>query len=379
MRRDVRVLIVEDDHLAREMLKARLEVMEGYTPVGEAMDGVKAVELTRTLKPDVVLMDIQIPALDGLEAARYIFEKYPTPVVVLSAFETPDLIRQASEAGVGAYLIKPINANEMERAIAIAMARFDDMMNLRRLNRDLSARNEDLDAFAHAVAHDLQNPLALLIGFSEALRKYYDTLSEEDLETCLFNIENSSRKMSDIVDQLLLLAEARNMKVEMKLLSTADIVQRAQERLTDLIEERQAEITLPESWPDAFGHSQWVEEVWYNCLICGIRYSISNPPHLELGGAVLPEGEAQFWVREDCSKQEPEDEDDDLFALLQVPVDTKQSNRQKLRVSLVKRIVEKLGGKADMESTAEHGNAITFTLPGPDQAEKSSQKANDNQ
>ncbi len=377
MRRDVRVLIVEDDHLAREMLKARLEVMEGYTPVGEAMDGVKAVELTRTLKPDVVLMDIQIPALNGLEAARYIFEKYPTPVVVLSAFETPDLIRQASKAGVGAYLIKPINANEIERAIAIAMARFGDMIKLHRLNQDLSARNEDLDAFAHAVAHDLQNPLALLIGFSEALRKYYDTLSEEDLETCLYNIENSSRKMSDIIDQLLLLAETRNMEVEMKPLNTNEIVQQAQERLTDLIKERQAEITMPKSWPDALGHSQWLEEVWYNCLMSAICYSVNNPPHLELGGAVLPEGEVQFWVREDSSQQKPQDEEDDLFALLQAPVDTKKSKRQKLRVSLVKRIVEKLGGKAEMENTAEHGNIITFTLPGPEeQAGKTNQTVN---
>jgi AmiR/NasT family two-component response regulator len=138
---DVHVLIAEDDYLNCEMIKGLLEEIR-YTVVGEAVDGLEAVEMTQSLQPDVVLMDIKMPDVDGLEATRLIFEHCPTPVVVLTAYETPELVEEASAVGVGAYLVKPPNAREMERAITIAIARFDDLMELRRLNAELQAGNE---------------------------------------------------------------------------------------------------------------------------------------------------------------------------------------------------------------------------------------------
>jgi AmiR/NasT family two-component response regulator len=138
---DVRVLIAEDDYLNCEMIRGLLEEI-WYTVVGEAADGLEAVEMTQSLQPDVVLMDIKMPDIDGLEATRLIFERCPTPVVVLTAYETPELVEEASAVGVGAYLVKPPNAREMERAITIAIARFDDLMELRRLNAELQAGNE---------------------------------------------------------------------------------------------------------------------------------------------------------------------------------------------------------------------------------------------
>ena len=138
---DVRVLIAEDDYLNCEMIRGLLEEI-WYTVVGEAADGLETVEMTQSLQPDVVLMDIKMPDMDGLEATRLIFERCPTPVVVLTAYETMELVEEASAVGVGAYLVKPPNAREMERAITIAIARFDDLMELRRLNAELQAGNE---------------------------------------------------------------------------------------------------------------------------------------------------------------------------------------------------------------------------------------------
>jgi AmiR/NasT family two-component response regulator len=138
---DVRVLIAEDDYLNCEMIRGLLEEI-WYTVVGEAADGLETVEMTQSLQPDVVLMDIKMPDMDGLEATRLIFERCPTPVVVLTAYETPELVEEASAVGVGAYLVKPPNAREMERAITIAIARFDDLMELRRLNAELQTGNE---------------------------------------------------------------------------------------------------------------------------------------------------------------------------------------------------------------------------------------------
>jgi response regulator NasT len=100
----------------------------GYAVVGEAAHGLEAVEMPQSLRPDVVLMDIKMPVMDGIGATRLIYERCPTtPVVVLTAYETPELVERASAAGAGAYLVKPTEVREMERAITIAIARFGDI------------------------------------------------------------------------------------------------------------------------------------------------------------------------------------------------------------------------------------------------------------
>jgi AmiR/NasT family two-component response regulator len=136
LHKDIRVVVVEDDSLVSEMIQGLLERM-WYIVAGRAVNGLQAIEMTQSTRPDVVLMDIKLPDMDGIEAARRIYESCPTPVVVLTAYDTPELVEQASAAGVGAYLLKPPDAHEMDRAIAIAMARFDDLMELRRLNAEL--------------------------------------------------------------------------------------------------------------------------------------------------------------------------------------------------------------------------------------------------
>jgi AmiR/NasT family two-component response regulator len=141
--RAVQVLIVEDDALVSEVIHALLEQV-GYAVIGEAPDGKQAVEMTRSLQPDVVLMDINMPAMDGIQAAQQIQDTCPTPIVVLTAHETPELVARASEAGVGAYLVKPSSPRDMERAVTIARARFRDLMELRRLNAELRVHNKEL-------------------------------------------------------------------------------------------------------------------------------------------------------------------------------------------------------------------------------------------
>lgn len=131
------ILIAEDESLVAEMIQGMLEE-RGHTVIGVAVDGNQAVSMATALQPDAVLMDIHMPGCDGLEAARRIAETCPTPVVVLTAFETPEMVDRASEAGVGAYLTKPPNARELERALTIAKARFHDLMELRRINHQLT-------------------------------------------------------------------------------------------------------------------------------------------------------------------------------------------------------------------------------------------------
>jgi response regulator NasT len=121
---DIRVLVVEDDYLVSEMAKCLLQ-KNGYVVAGEASDGFEAVKLTERLRPDVILMDIKMPRLDGLEAARRICVSCPTPIVILTAYDTTaELVEEATEAGASAFLTKPPGARDLEQAIATALADF---------------------------------------------------------------------------------------------------------------------------------------------------------------------------------------------------------------------------------------------------------------
>ncbi len=131
-----RILIAEDDALVASVIEDELEKV-GSTVIGKASDGLRAIELTKNLHPDVVLMDIEMPEMNGIEASQEIQKVCPTPIVVLTVYNTTDLTIQAAAAGVGAYLTKPPRANELSRAITIARARFNDMRELVRLNREL--------------------------------------------------------------------------------------------------------------------------------------------------------------------------------------------------------------------------------------------------
>ncbi len=133
-----RVLIAEDDVLVGDVIQSELERM-GHRVVGRAVDGRQAVDLTKCLRPDIVLMDIAMPEWDGLEAARQIQEQCPRPVVLLTAHDETDFVRRAGALGVEAYLVKPPNGPELARTMAIAEARFADLMELRRLNAELQA------------------------------------------------------------------------------------------------------------------------------------------------------------------------------------------------------------------------------------------------
>ncbi len=131
-----KILIAEDDALVGTVIEYELEKI-GAQVIGKARDGMKAVELTKSLRPDVVLMDIEMPEMNGLDAACEIQKTCPTPVVVLTVDSSRKAALQAANAGVGAYVIKPPKAQELERAITIARARFSDLMELQRLNAEL--------------------------------------------------------------------------------------------------------------------------------------------------------------------------------------------------------------------------------------------------
>ncbi len=126
-----RVLLVDDEALIRMGMRVILQDL-GYEVVGEAADGQQAVEKVAALDPDVVIMDIKMPVMDGLEATRRIMAAHPVPIIVLTAYNQQGLVEEAADAGVLAYLMKPIRETDVAPAIEVARARFADLQWLRR-------------------------------------------------------------------------------------------------------------------------------------------------------------------------------------------------------------------------------------------------------
>jgi AmiR/NasT family two-component response regulator len=123
------VVIAEDEALIRLDLKEMLEE-EGYLVAGEVGDGASAVDLAQRLRPDLVIMDVKMPGLDGISAAEQISAERLAPVVILTAFSQRDLVKRASDAGAMAYLIKPFTRADLVPAIEIAVSRFQEITAL---------------------------------------------------------------------------------------------------------------------------------------------------------------------------------------------------------------------------------------------------------
>ena len=134
-----RVLVAEDEALIRLDL-VELLTEEGMVVVGQAANGEEAVEMAREFRPDVVVMDVKMPKLDGISAAEIIAKERIAPVVILTAFSQRELVERASEAGAMAYVVKPFDASDVVPAIEIAAARFAQIMAVEAEVSDLQER-----------------------------------------------------------------------------------------------------------------------------------------------------------------------------------------------------------------------------------------------
>jgi response regulator NasT len=144
-----RVVIAEDEALIRMDL-AEMLAEEGYDVVGQAGDGEQAVSLAEELTPDLVILDVKMPRLDGIAAAERIAGKRIAPVVILTAFSQRDLVERARDAGAMAYLVKPFSRNDLVPAIEMAVSRFTELTALEAEVADLADRLETRKAVDRA-------------------------------------------------------------------------------------------------------------------------------------------------------------------------------------------------------------------------------------
>ena len=240
---------------------------------------------------------------------------------------------------------------------------FDELqrsqVQLRERAAALEARNRELKQYDQMVAHDLKDPLTILIMTADLINDVPDLTSQE-LRECTRQIKAIAYEMNNIIKSLLLFSEVSRAEAPRGAVQMAQVVANVQARLSYLIRERQAQVILPEVWPEAVGYEPWLEEVWANYLSNALKYG-GRPPRVELGATARPDGMLHFWTRDNGPGIPPETRKHlfrphDQINLL--------SNRgHGLGLSIVLHIVEKLGGEVGVESEEGQGSLFFFTLP----------------
>lgn len=182
-----RILIAEDNDLVSLTLEEQLKGL-GYEVVGIARSGTEAINLARRLSPDLIIMDIRMPEMEGTEAAARIRDQQAVPIIMLTAYADKDTIRKAEAAGALAYLVKPVNENELPPAINIALARFKEMQSLRSENLELQEALE-----ARKVIERAKGILMQRLGLNE--REAYERLRQR--------ARDKRAKMKDIAQAII--------------------------------------------------------------------------------------------------------------------------------------------------------------------------------
>ena len=183
----MRLLIAEDETIIRLDLRELLE-RAGFEVCAEAHDGLEAVELARTELPDLAILDVKMPRLDGIEAAKRILDERPIPIVILTAYGQQELVARAVEAGVYGYLVKPFRETDLLPAIETARARHAELMALR----------EEADSLAEALA------ARKLVERAKGLLMKKEKLSEQDAYARLRKASQLSGKPIRVVAEALI-------------------------------------------------------------------------------------------------------------------------------------------------------------------------------
>lgn len=237
---------------------------------------------------------------------------------------------------------------------------------------ELQSTNEQLDAFAHTVAHDLKDPLNTLTGYAQLLEAYWNKLPQEDIEVYLASIRQTGTQMTRIIDALLLLSRTYRLEdVALEAVDMEVVVAEAVHRVSAAVNTQDIQLVMPERWPWVMGYAPWIVEVWANYLSNAIKYG-GERRRVALGFEDAPgsdgddrgeaaSGQIRFWVHDDgpglTSAQQAH-----LFRPF-VRFHPSRGDGTGLGLTIVQRIIEKLGGHVGVKSEPGHGSTFWFTLP----------------
>lgn len=350
-------ILVIDDKPDNLRLLMRVLTEAGYTTL-IAKNGESGLEKAALAKPELILLDIMMPGDDGFTICRKLKDHPETqriPVIFMSALADIESKLKGFAAGAEDYIAKPFQQEEV-------LARVRTHLRLFRLQRDLTRRNHELDAFTRMVAHDLKNPLSSILFFSEELQHFApgQTWTEEQQQE-IRQIHVAADKMHGLIHALLTYARIGKDAMHPGPLDSAAVVRQIWNiRLRGLRDERGGRLELPAEWPVVEGHLSWVEEIWANLLSNALKYG-GEDPLIQVAIVHEPLDQVRFMVRDHGLGLTPEMMDR-LFQPF-TRFHKEHAEGHGLGLSIVQELVTRSGGVLEVESTPGEGSEFRFTLP----------------
>ena len=409
------ILCVDDEEIVLDSLKEQLRrYLPGDYRIETAENGSEALEVLAELEDEnvevpIIISDQIMPGIKGDDLLATVHQLYPSALkIFLTGQAGLDAVGNAvNKANLYRYIAKPWDETDLHMTIREGLRRYFqekqiqkqnvllqqlyeqaqvDIKNLRAAEKELiqahdlledrvEARTQqlqeanlslqetigDLNSFAHTVAHDLKSPLSALIGYTDMLLEYGDTMDKAQSDLMLSRIYQTAKKMVTIVHEILLLASVRRESVQLHLVDMSSIAQQAQDRLAHMVTEYGAEIHIDEMPLMAAGYAPWVEEIWVNYISNALKYG-GTPPRIRVAGRYIDGAdEVEFWVQ-DNGRGLTNEEVEKIFSEFQrLHRDRAEGNG--LGLSIVQRILKKLGGRVMVASEINKGSRFGFALP----------------
>jgi signal transduction histidine kinase len=253
----------------------------------------------------------------------------------------------------------PITAWIADRQLRMRALIASQRDRLSELNLELNARNDDLDAFARAVAHDLKNPLASIIGMADLLRADPHVAAAPEARDSIQYIQESGDHALEIINGLLLLHGIRHETRDMTPIDSETAVDTALETLAGAISDSGATVTRAEALPPVRAQSSWLVAVWVNLISNAIKYG-GTPPAVDIGFQAVEGGRVRFSVRDNGAGIAPSDRTR-IFGEFERAASSGVEGHG-LGLAIVKRVVDRLGGEIGVDDAPDGGTVFWFVV-----------------
>ncbi|WP_221029344.1 sensor histidine kinase [Actomonas aquatica] len=342
------ILLIDDETTVLRSTAAILE-RHGYVVI-TATSGEDGFARLETLKPDLIITDLAMPGMSGfdvIERLRAHDELKLVPVIVVTARAERENMRHGMDLGADDFITKPFTNEELLHSIHARLER--------------KALLDELDAFAHTVAHDLRSPLGMITGRIELAQMMMQKQDYEKVAHNLTSLQDSAKRLVNIVDEMLLLAGLRRESITTEAIDSAELVNEALLRVEHVLRPANATVSLPDRWPAVVGFAPWLVHVWTNLLSNAAKYG-GPDPRIEIKAAALPNGtHARFAVHDHGPGMDAAAQATAFSAFTDVAM--RHAKGHGLGLSIVRRIIAKHHGQVGVESAPGKGAEFWFELP----------------
>ena len=367
--RAARILVVDDEEVNVILLEETLRA-DAYSQVASTRDSREVVELARTFRPDLILLDLRMPHLDGFQVMEHLREAYPDhsiPVLVLTAVQDRDTRLRALSSGATDFLSKPLDLMETTLRIRNLLTVrllyrqvIERTKELEASNRKLAASNADLEQFAYVASHDLQDPLRSITRYVQLIQRRYESQLDEHGADYISRVVAGAKRMQNLIASLLAYSRVTTQGDEPGFVDANEVLAVSLNDLAAAIDEASGSVTHS-ALPTVRVDGSQLQQVFTNLIGNAIKFHGDRPPEVHVE-AEEREDDWLFSVRDNGIGVEPQYQEQ-IFVIFQRLHGRTEYPGTGIGLAMCKRIVDRHGGRIWLESEPGQGTTFFFTLP----------------